>query len=87
LTERCLKDEELDGVALAGDNQSNMYVGNSDGSVYIVGPSNKLPFLQLSFVPTGIAVDNVRGRVYISDAPANTIYVYSTAGTLLKTIQ
>lgn len=76
------------GVALAGDNKGDFYIGNSDGSVVIATPAGEaFNFLQLSFAPTGIAVDNVRGRVYISNGPANTIYAYSTAGALLKTIQ
>jgi hypothetical protein len=32
-------------------------------------------------------VDNARGRVYISDLITSKIQVYSTSGTLLKTIQ
>jgi DNA-binding beta-propeller fold protein YncE len=76
------------GVALASDNKGDMYIGNLDGSVYFALPSQVASlFLQLSFTPTGIAVDNVHGRVYISNGPANTIYAYSTAGVLLKTIQ
>ncbi len=79
---------QTDGIALACDTKGNTYIGNSDGSVDIFSPTGNLaPFVQLSFVPTGIAVDNLRGRVYISDAPGNVIYVYSTAGVLLHTIQ
>jgi DNA-binding beta-propeller fold protein YncE len=76
------------GVALASDNKGHMYIGNLDGSVYFALPTQVASlFVQLSFAPTGIAVDNVHGRVYISNGPANTIYAYSTAGELLKTIQ
>lgn len=75
------------GVAIGADNKGNFYVGTSSGSVYIATPTGGVNnFLQLSFSPTGIAVDNVHGRVYISDGPANTIYAYSTSGTLLHTI-
>lgn len=76
------------GIAMASDNKGDMYIGNSNGSVYFALPTGVASlFLQLSFAPTGIAVDNIHGRVYISDGPANTIYAYSTAGVLLKTIQ
>jgi DNA-binding beta-propeller fold protein YncE len=41
----------------------------------------------LGFNGEGIAVDNVRGRVYISNQLGNSIAVYNTSGALLKTIQ
>jgi DNA-binding beta-propeller fold protein YncE len=75
------------GVAIGADNKGNFYVGTSSGIVYIVTSAGAVNgFLQLSFSPTGIAVDNVHGRVYISDGPGNTIYAYSPAGALLHTI-
>jgi hypothetical protein len=45
-----------------------------------------LPFLQLHFLISGIAIDNARGRVYIANYYGNSISVYSTAGVLLHTI-
>ncbi|MGA3089816.1 MAG: hypothetical protein ABSD75_14460 [Terriglobales bacterium] len=78
----------LTGVALASAPGGNFYVGNSDGTVDLVAVNGSVSeFLTLPFVPSGIAVDNVRGRVYISNAPGNSISVYSTAGTLLHTIE
>jgi DNA-binding beta-propeller fold protein YncE len=76
------------GVALAIDAKGNIYMGNLDGSVWINSPqAYEYQLLQLSFVPSGIAIDNVRGRVYISNYNGNSISVYSTAGTLLKVIE
>ncbi|MGA3092178.1 MAG: hypothetical protein ABSD75_26515 [Terriglobales bacterium] len=80
------------GFALASDVYGNVYMGNFDGSVRINVPipgggTITEPFLQLPFTASGIAVDSVRNRVYISDAGNSQIQVYSTAGVLLKTIQ
>jgi ligand-binding sensor domain-containing protein len=76
------------GNALANDANGNLYIGNDDGSVNIMTPQAiEYGFVQLSFVPNGIAVDNAHGRVYFSNFNGNSIDVYSTAGTFLKTIQ
>jgi DNA-binding beta-propeller fold protein YncE len=75
------------GFSLANDASGNLYLGNLDGSVNVYGPQVNKPFTQLLFVPYGIAVDSVRGRVYFSNYNGNSIVVYSTAGALLKTIQ
>jgi DNA-binding beta-propeller fold protein YncE len=78
----------MTGVAIGSDNKGNFYVGNADGSVDIAFANGTAStFLFLSFAPTGISVDNVRGRIYISNGPGNSISVYSTAGALLKVIQ
>jgi DNA-binding beta-propeller fold protein YncE len=76
------------GFALASDASGNVYMANFDGSVNIASPlMYEYGFVHLSFVPSGIAVDSVRGRVYFSNSAENSISVYSTAGTLLKTIK
>lgn len=77
------------GNALATAANGQVYIGNSDGTVNIYNPATNTvsQFLQLSFVPFGIAIDNVRGRIYISNDATNSISVYSTAGVLLHTIQ
>jgi DNA-binding beta-propeller fold protein YncE len=80
------------GFALATDARGDVYMGNFDGSVQIFVPLSGgqaiiVPYLQLSFVPSGIALDNVRERVYISNTYGNSISVYNTAGALLKTIE
>jgi hypothetical protein len=76
------------GIALASDASGNVYMGNLDGTVNIASPLvYEYGFIQLPFAPSGIAIDNVRGRVYFSNQNGNEILVYSTAGALLKTIQ
>ncbi len=76
------------GFALAADNKGNIYQGDLNGVVNVEFPDGvDSSFLQLSFVPSGIAIDNVRGRVYISNYNGNSISVYSTSGALLKVIQ
>jgi len=80
-------------AALATDSAGNLYVGtfdvvNTTGEVNFWGPKGKVVCLQgLSFEAAGIAVDRARGRVYLSNPPGNQVFVYSTKGTLLHTIQ
>jgi sugar lactone lactonase YvrE len=76
---------------LAPDNSGNIYVGpDSSHNVYIVRPnSTATVFVTLPSsvaLVGGIAVDNVKKRVYISDFEGNQIFVYSTAGVLMHTI-
>jgi DNA-binding beta-propeller fold protein YncE len=73
--------------ALATDNTGKTYAGSLDNTVNVLTNGNEQQLLQLSFTPTGIAVDNTRGRLYISNENGNSISVYSTAGVLLKTIE
>jgi len=74
------------GFAIAGDKFGNFYVADLNGTVrYAVG-GGEAPFVQLSYSPWGVAVDNVNGRVYFSNSNANTIDVYSINGVLLHTI-
>ena len=84
------------GFVVASDGAGKFYVANLDGSVQIVtlsqdangqGVVTPSLFLQLPFAPTGIAIDNARGRVYFANYNNNSISVYSTAGTLLHVIQ
>jgi hypothetical protein len=51
----------------------------------VAGPGGRL--IQLSFQPSGIAVDAARGRIYISDALGNAVWVYTTKGKFLRTIK
>ena len=76
------------GYSLATDASGKMYMANFDGSVNVLTPplTEKL-FVQLNFLAAGIAINNVRGRVYLSNETGNSIAVYSTAGELLHTIQ
>jgi hypothetical protein len=76
------------GIALATDAVGNVYMGNLDGIVNIASPLGyEYQFVQLSFPPAGVAVDNVHGLVYFSNYQGNSISVYSKSGTLLKVIE
>ncbi len=85
------------GVTISSETATSMasaakglvYMGNSDGSVDVYKPATNSEslFVQLSVAPQGIAVDTVRGRVYLAQYATNQILVYSTAGKLLHTIE
>jgi hypothetical protein len=84
------------GFAMACDASGKIYIGNLDNSVTLVTPAQAgdgqgtiivKTFLQLPFAPSGIGIDNVRGRIYFSNYNNNSISVYSTAGALLHVIQ
>jgi len=79
------------GIALASDSEGNVYSANLDHTV-----TWNLPIypgveggvlIQLSFLPYGIAVDAALGRIYLSDALGNTIWVYTTKGKFVRTIK
>lgn len=74
----------------AFDSTGNLYCANLDESltIYPVGPfgNGKTLVANLGFVGFGVALDNTRGFVYISSQSKNSIAVYNTKGTLLKTI-
>jgi hypothetical protein len=76
------------GLSIAPDHQGGFYLGNLDGSVnHTSGVSDSL-FVQLSYQPSGTAVDTVNDRVYFSCLQCNYIQAYSTTtGQLLETIQ
>ncbi len=65
-----------------------LYIANYSGQVNVLHTNNsQTTFVDLKFSPAGIAIDNVRGRVYISNFNGDSIAVYSTAGVLLHTIK
>lgn len=77
---------QFDAAALTSAGELE-YIANVDGSVYTAAGfvTNKL--FQAPFTPYGIAVDTVRGRVYVSSGYSNSIAVYSSkTGALLHTI-
>jgi DNA-binding beta-propeller fold protein YncE len=78
-----------EGLALAFDATGNLYIVNANQTVGFVnfGAGSEAQFANVGFNAAGIAVDSVRGRVYISNQQGNSIAVYSTSGTLLRTIQ
>jgi len=61
----------------------NLYVGDRSGAVRYSAAQGDACFLQRSYTPSGIAVDNYYERVYFSNSNANTIDVYGTKGTHL----
>ena len=76
--------------SLAWDARGNLYCGTINGALNVVnlnaGIASQL--VTLGYFPWGVAVDSVRGRVYVSDANHNQINVYNaTTGALLHTIQ
>jgi DNA-binding beta-propeller fold protein YncE len=77
------------GIVLASDANSNVYMGNSDGTVniYNLRADVASTFINVGFEPSGLAIDSTRGRVYVANYNANQILVYSTAGAFLHTIE
>ncbi|MGA2539483.1 MAG: hypothetical protein ABSF53_25985, partial [Terracidiphilus sp.] len=74
--------------AIAADAKGNFYILNQDGQVNIEHTNyTQTTFAFLDFVPAGIAIDNARGRVYISNFNGDSIAVYNTSGKLIHTIE
>lgn len=76
--------------APAFDSLGNLYCANQDGSLTFYplnGRTAKTVVAKMGFFPFGIAIDNARGFIYVSNAIGNSIAVYNTSGTLLTTIQ
>lgn len=77
-----------DGGALVTDATGAIYMCNSDGTVNIAIPVGEYNFTTLPFPAAGAAIDNVRHRIYFSNANGNSIAVYSTtSAALLATIK
>jgi DNA-binding beta-propeller fold protein YncE len=74
---------------MAIDSQDNIYMGLLNNTVVVgnIASYQFKTFATLPFTAAGIAVDNTRGRVYISNQNGNEILVYSTAGSLVHTIK
>jgi len=75
------------GYAIAFDTTGKLYSANLDGSLTVIFNGGLTSLTQLGYRADGIAVDSVRGRIYVSSANGNFIQVYSTAGTLLTTLK
>lgn len=85
-----------DGVlAMTFDNNTNFYYATNGGlgvsGVWFVnlatGAAPVLP-INVGYLVSGLAVDSIHGRLYISNASTNTIAVYSTSTWLqIGTIQ
>jgi ABC-type Fe3+-citrate transport system substrate-binding protein len=78
-----------EALAIAFDQNANLYIVNANQTVLLFNfaTTKEVTFATLDFTPAGIAVDNARSRVYISNQQGNAIAVYSTSGALLTTIQ
>jgi len=76
-------------LAMAAAADGVLFMANFDGTVDVYTPATNTTkqFLKLNSVPPGMAVDNVRGRVYLALGAQNAIAVYSKSGALLTTIQ
>lgn len=76
------------GTAMGAAQNSNAYLGTIGGAIYLAHPdgTSTLFIANVGFDPWGIAVDNARKRVYITNQYGDQIAVYSTAGVLLHTI-
>lgn len=79
------------GFAVASDAQGNVYAGGFENKIGVnfptLGGNNNVNLIQLSFTPYGMAVDSARSRLYISDPADNKIWVYTTAGAFIRTIE
>jgi DNA-binding beta-propeller fold protein YncE len=82
-------DSNYQAYSLAMDSQNNLYMGLLNNTVVVGGVAsyNFKTFASLSFTPAGIAIDNARGRVYVSNMNGNQILVFSTTGAILHTIE
>ena len=79
-------------LAMTFDNNGNLYYATNQGfgltGIWFVNiPGAVAPSLNLNiaYQPSGIAVDSIHGRLYISNASTNKIEVYSTSTWLLLT--
>jgi hypothetical protein len=93
-----LQGEPLSGPAFAFS--ATALAPDDKGNIYGFNPANRIVFKALpnstavncttlpasAVLVLGVAVDNARGRVYISDLRNDKIFVYSTAGKLIHTI-
>lgn len=74
--------------AMAYDNAGNLYCGNQDESLTVMDNAGNVKTLaKMRFFPTGLALDNAHGLVYVSNGTGNSIAVYSTGGSLQTTIK
>lgn len=75
----------------AFDSAGDVYCANEDGSVtlsLVPGYTTiKTLVANTGFFPYGMALDQKRGLIYISNATGNSIAVYTTSGQLVTTIK
>ncbi len=74
--------------AMAYDAAGNLYCGNQDDTLTVMDIAGTVTVLaKMGFFPTGLAIDNARGLVYVANGTGNSIAVYSTSGKLLTTFK
>jgi len=78
--------------AVAYDAAGNLYTGggsSNSNAINVTSASTNLTsqLIGLGYFPFGIAIDNVRGRIYVSDGFNNRVDVFDMKGALLHTIQ
>lgn len=81
----------LDSFAFAKDSKNNIYfTSDVNHTLNILFPNGtEGPFISLPFTGTcrGIAIDNARGRIFVSDTIGNQIFVFDkTTGAQITTI-
>lgn len=78
-----------EALAVAFDQDANLYIVNANQTVLVFSfaTTKEVSFATLDFTAAGIAIDNARSRVYISNQQGDAIAVYSTSGMLLTTIR
>ncbi len=84
-----LPGDDNEGNAYATAANGDVYMAISPSEIYVYNPSTGALTLFASLAgatPTGLTVDNVRGRVYVA-LLSSQIQVYNTKGALLTTIE
>jgi len=66
-------------IAFAGN---DFYIGLGNGTIM----KNSKSLMTLPYIPSGMAVDGVRGYVYLSNNSANSVDMYSVTGAYIGTI-
>jgi len=74
--------------AMTYDKLGNLYCGNQDHTLTVMPLTGAVKTIaNLGFFPTGMAIDNARGLLYVANGPGNIIAVYNTTtGVLVTTI-
>ncbi|MDQ2857104.1 MAG: hypothetical protein M3R53_00445 [Candidatus Eremiobacteraeota bacterium] len=77
-----------DPLAVAFDGSDNLYYVAGDLALrsFNTSTSAQAVLATLPFVPAAMAVDSIRGRIFVSDLYHNAIAVYSLTGQLLQTL-
>jgi len=68
-------------------NTGNVYVGNDDGTVSVISPSNKvIATIPIGGFPGEIAVNHNTGNVYVANRDDGTVSVISPSNKVIATI-